>query len=538
MHHTAYVGTSRHGIFYFRWPIPAAFHPQGRRSDVKVSLRTRCPKVARELSRLLISAGLSLTSRASRASMNYSDIRHHVQEHYRALLRSFKAEVSASGPVEGQKLDAMTGSMSLVEADPDGFVQAAHPDGGEGLLRQFCARVGIREKLSPEDQKRLRNELMRGYQTFLTKALEYNSSFDLIDLEEVITQAPQLAQPELHSAYDDVVREYFKEHAQTGVWAAKTRGEKQDALALLGEITGGKPLGALTKADAREVKRTLLHLPKNRRKNAATRDLSLPEMLTLKGQELISSRTLNSYVSHLQTFTRWAVANGHADINVFEGMRVKVASADAEGGRRAFSNDQLALIFEHLTSNPRGLVKKADHKWPTLIAMFSGMRLNEVAQLQPGDIKMLGDVWCIDVNTIGDSNKRLKNASSHRVVPIHQKLLDLGLLGFSAQCKSEGALRMFPSLTHSKQNGYGRNVGRWFNESLLVKLGLGGQKLMFHCLRHSMVTQLGRKDIPEPIVKAILGHVQVGVTYNSYFKAGFLPSQLIAAINSFSVLGD
>ena len=150
MHHTAYVGTSRHGIFYFRWPIPAAFHPQGRRSDVKVSLRTRCPKVARELSRLLISAGLSLTSRASRASMNYSDIRHHVQEHYRALLRSFKAEVSASGPVEGQKLDAMTGSMSLVEADPDGFVQAAHPDGGEGLLRQFCARVGIREKLSPE----------------------------------------------------------------------------------------------------------------------------------------------------------------------------------------------------------------------------------------------------------------------------------------------------------------------------------------------------------------------------------------------------
>lgn len=186
-------------------------------------------------------------------------------------LRSFKAEVSASGPVEGQKLDAMTGSMSLVEADPDGFVQAAHPDGGEGLLRQFCARVGIREKLSPEDQKRLRNELMRGYQTFLTKALEYNSSFDLIDLEEVITQAPQLAQPELHSAYDDVVREYFKEHAQTGVWAAKTRGEKQDALALLGEITGGKPLGALTKADAREVKRTLLHLPKNRRKCSYTR---------------------------------------------------------------------------------------------------------------------------------------------------------------------------------------------------------------------------------------------------------------------------
>jgi hypothetical protein len=184
--------------------------------------------------------------------------------------------------------------------------------------------------LPPEDQKRLLSEIMRGHQAFLVKAMEYNSSFDLIDLDELVPLAAQQSMPEVHSAYSVVVSEHFKEHEQSGIWAANTLGEKQDAPVLLGEITGGKPIGALTKADAREVKTKLLRLPKNRRKNARTRDLTLPEMLTLNGQELIASRTINAYVSHLQTFTKWAVANGHANVNVFEGTTVKVADAGAD----------------------------------------------------------------------------------------------------------------------------------------------------------------------------------------------------------------
>ncbi|MFZ1470474.1 MAG: hypothetical protein WAT09_16100 [Paracoccaceae bacterium] len=261
------------------------------------------------------------------------------------------------------------------------FWTLTQPDGGEGLLRRFCDHMGIRENLSAQDQRIPRKELMLGYPAFLAKALEHNASFDLIDLNEAVNIALQPEKPDLHSEYGEVVREYFKEHQQSGIWAAKTWGEKQDALALLGEITGGKPLAELTKADAREIKPTLLRLPKNRRKNAATRDLSLPEILTLQGQDLTSSKTLKYYVSHLQSFSKWAVANGHADTNVFEGTRVKVLVTNAEGSRKAFTNGQLAKILEHLTNNPRGLVKKDDHRWPALIAMFSGMRLNEGAQL-------------------------------------------------------------------------------------------------------------------------------------------------------------
>ena len=82
MQHAAYLSTSRHGIFYFRLPIPAAFHSEGRRSDVMVSLGTRSPSLARHLSKLMISAGQSLSLRASWRAMRHQEIRQNVQDHY------------------------------------------------------------------------------------------------------------------------------------------------------------------------------------------------------------------------------------------------------------------------------------------------------------------------------------------------------------------------------------------------------------------------------------------------------------------------
>jgi hypothetical protein len=56
----AYLTASRHGIFYFRYPLPIANHPTQKRGHVKVSLSTREPRLARHLARLLSVAGQSL----------------------------------------------------------------------------------------------------------------------------------------------------------------------------------------------------------------------------------------------------------------------------------------------------------------------------------------------------------------------------------------------------------------------------------------------------------------------------------------------
>ncbi|WP_173975092.1 hypothetical protein [Magnetospirillum sp. LM-5] len=41
LHAPAYLHVSRHRVFYLRWPLPKALHPQGRPSTVKVSLGRR-----------------------------------------------------------------------------------------------------------------------------------------------------------------------------------------------------------------------------------------------------------------------------------------------------------------------------------------------------------------------------------------------------------------------------------------------------------------------------------------------------------------
>lgn len=64
-------------------------------------------------------------------------------------------------------------------------------------------------------------------------------------------------------------------------------------------------------------------------------------------------------------------------------------------------------------------MNKDEHRWGTLVGMFIGMRLNEVAQLEVSDIKQIDGVWCIDVTESGENNKCLKDASSNRRVSVH-----------------------------------------------------------------------------------------------------------------------
>jgi integrase len=193
----------------------------------------------------------------------------------------------------------------------------------------------------------------------------------------------------------------------------------------------------------------------------------------------------------------------------------------------------MQTLLLHLTENPYELVSKDTHKWGTLIAAYSGMRLNEVAQMLVTDVKQVDEVWLFDVTEEGGHGKSLKNASSWRRVPVHARLLELGFLDFLEQQRDRGD-RLFPDLPYSAKNGYGRNLGRWFNDSLLPKLSLRRDGLVFHSLRHSVITRLSQSDVPEAHVKAIVGHVQTGVTYSTYFKEGFLPAQLQAAMNKLS----
>jgi integrase len=468
--------------------------------------------------------------------MRYEAIRRHVEEHFKNLLKRFHDEVAESGPMDDVRRNPLESSRMLAEATLEDFADLTQPDNPDGFLSRFCAQRGIGPDLAPKARELFRIEIQKGYRSYIQATLGHNASFDRYDLQPpamLAVQAHTHIPADMNSVelLADVSEAYLSEGKRAAMWRPKTLIEKQDALELLREVIGNKPVSSVSKNDARKMKDVLFKLPKNRTKNAATRALTLAQMLTVEGVDRMSSRTLNGYLSHYQHFMGWAENQGHCTVNVFEGLRVAKTITASADERKPFTAPQLRCLYKHLTDNPSGLVKKDDHKWPVLIGMFSGARLNEIAQLLVADIVERDGTWCFDFNDEGD--KALKNTSSRRVVPIHQRLLDLGVLDFLAMRSGAGASRMFPSLTYSKQNGYGRNVGRWFNESLLPAVGLKEKALVFHSFRHTMVTILSRNDVPEPIVKSIVGHAQTGVTQTHYLKSGYTLDQLQREINKF-----
>jgi len=60
--------------------------------------------------------------------------------------------------------------------------------------------------------------------------------------------------------------------------------------------------------------------------------------------------------------------------------------------------------------------------WLPVLGLFTGCRIEELCQLHCSDVIQYDGIWCLDINDEGE--KRLKNKSSKRVVPLHQILVD------------------------------------------------------------------------------------------------------------------
>ena len=54
----------------------------------------------------------------------------------------------------------------------------------------------------------------------------------------------------------------------------------------------------------------------------------------------------------------------------------------------------------------------------------------------------------------------------------------------------------------------------------LPGLGMKESGLVFHSLRHTMVTRLAQAGVPEPLFQEIVGHERQGVAQQVYFKEG------------------
>ncbi|MGX9351631.1 site-specific integrase [Shimia sp. W99] len=356
---------------------------------------------------------------------------------------------------------------------------------GEDLLSDLyldseaiCEAVGLSPIQWRDNLPSLRRELRKGRRDMLARVLEAverleHYSFDTSPANPPVRPAPTLpVSSPLGTAVDDFIAEHSRQ------WAAKTIGQNRAYLNILVEYFGpSRLLGTITKQDASEVKKVLQELPASRNTKPKLKAMPLAQVIKEPGHNKIAPKTINSHIQMFKMFFDWAERHGHTPHSLFDGMKVAKAKK-SKTERKPFTPDQTQRLYTELTLNPAGLVRSDSHKWGMLLGMFTGARLNEVCQLDIADIQQDGDTWFLNITDEGDDNKSVKSTAGRRKVPLHPELIQLGFLDF-VESRRRGT-RLFPDYSYSANGGYGRNLGRWCNESFLPKLGIKQPGLVFH----------------------------------------------------------
>ena len=315
----------------------------------------------------------------------------------------------------------------------------------------------------------------------------------------------------------------------------KSEWEIRTTLNMLIEDFGDIPLGKLTREMGTRFKEHLRKLPKNRTKNPKFRDKDFHQLVKMDvdSKELISTITVNNHLGYLSSFMEWGVIHGFLDVNIFKGMKIR-SEIRPRDQRDRFTELEIKQIF--LKENYIHYTKVEEGRWELywcpLISTFSGMRLNEICSLYLDNIRQIkgnhrDKRWCIDILEEPERpDKHLKTLSSRRIVPIHDTLLDLGLIEFIDLMKKRQPTRqrLFQELKYG-ESSYIRNVSRFYNQSYLPKLGLKTDRKTFHSLRHTVIDHLKQKGIEVSLINDLVGHHSGNIDLDRYGK-GYNPDIL------------
>ena len=159
-------------------------------------------------------------------------------------------------------------------------------------------------------------------------------------------------------------------------------------------------------------------------------------------------------------------------------------------------------------------INKPERYWATLISAYSGARLNEVCQLNVSDIEKTDRIWVMNLNADSE-DKSLKTEAGNRIIPLHPKLNDLGLLDYVKQIQNQDQKKLFPNLKKMRSTGYGTMISRWFRK-YLIRLGIKKKGKNFHSFRHTVVNRLTTKQVYEPFIRELIGHSHGSLTMDVY----------------------
>lgn len=235
-----------------------------------------------------------------------------------------------------------------------------------------------------------------------------------------------------------------------------------------------------------------------------------------KGKTKVSAGTVKDTLTLWQAFFEWAIDSGrYAGDNPIKKIP-RPSVSNNQGGAEAFEADELQKIFQ---PEIFAIMKRPHQYWAPLLALFTGARSNEIAQLRLSDFKTVSGIRCIQIEHDPEDGTQLKNDDSNRKLPLHQTLWDIGLQDYLDDLAEIGADRLFPHLPADKNGKREKYLSRDFNENLLGKLGMRQARVkVFHSFRDTLASMMSEASVHETYISDWLGHARQGVGPKHYHK--------------------
>lgn len=281
----------------------------------------------------------------------------------------------------------------------------------------------------------------------------------------------------------------------------------------------------LTKDVIKFLHSELRNYPKHRFSNPYA-GKSLQECRKLPGFKAVHSTTFKGTWNDLSGLLRHGVQNekykilrNFADDKEFILSKKQL---DQPLERAAYDQNDISCLFAGLAEV--NLVRQPHRYWIPLISLYQGMRINEICQLYCDDILEIAGIPCIRITANParkqivekPDNKRLKNESSRRTIPIHPTLLQLGFLDFVEDRRKRKYTRVWqnlktPAVDYYKRN-YSHYMSKWYCGTFRKNhIKIDPELKPFHSLRHTHINwywqNIPFQELDFSAVKGIVGHL-------------------------------
>lgn len=468
------------GHFYVRVYVPKDLREIVKKKELRRSLRTTCEAIAYRRSHIYV-------------------------EGFRRYFRSLRERCGML--YDGIHFTQMISIGNLTKTFPDGRKEIAENVTLEGEIEEkfLAGMIGDGgDKLAESDDI---------------------VTVDIVEAVPVVESSLEIAADLSKVDVYAIERPRFSELVERIYRSKKRRREKADKPVdsrwfndyrlvehLLIESIGNKYIDKYTETDAQQFFDDLSGLPKGYTKAKKWQKVPLREVVDnpmYSSEENMSDSRLYNLELRANAIFSAGVKLGKLKYSVFhEFIRDKPGSVSWE----PFSGVDLCKIFDaHIPLN----VAWPSHYWVPLIALFTGMRRSEIFYRVADDIQQDRDgVWYIDIHR--RNGARTKNKASVRKLPIHSRLIDMGLIEYVTKvAKQCGAgARLFPEYEDCKgQAGY--KFSDYF-ANYMDLVGITHYRKVFHSFRTTFINELESLEIYSPAIKRLCGHAGDGITHGTY----------------------